>query len=406
MIGWSGSRKTLTVLLFIIPTILGILIFNVYPMILTTYTSFTTRNKFKPNPDCEAGWSSFMVPNCWSMFQENAPNGLGKPYGLADPIYANYATLLSGLFTKQAVVAFLIIIVSLLPLYIANQIDKRLDKQMERKIPSVVIWLGGITVSVLLSVFLGILQQWQVLMATGDFFNVVAKSFMFVILRVPLSFAIGLMFAVILSLPGIPAKGFFRLALFIPWAASSVAILMSLIWQFFFREQGTINQLLAIFGVDPQVWLRMPASAFGVVVLADSWYSYGFFMVAIMGALTSISTELYEAAEVDGGGFWVQLRKITVPLIRPAVLPAAVLTSITAFQQFGVPWAITQGGPIQTVGKPGTTELVMVYAYKQVFQSQNYGTATAFAVILFIFLLIVTLWSLRYTRITRGAFES
>ena len=406
MVGWSGSKKAFTILAFILPTIIGILIFNVYPMILTTYTSFTERNKFKPNPNCDAGWNSFMVPNCWSMFRDTAPTGLGKPYELAEPIYANYATLLGGLFTKEALVALLIIIVALLPLYVANQIDKRLDKQMERKIPSVVVWLGGITVSLLLSVFLGILQQWETLMATGDFFNVVAKSFMFVILRVPISFAIGLMFAVILNLPGIPGRSFFRLALFIPWAASSVAILMSLIWQFFFREQGTVNQLLAIVGIEGQVWLRQPTSAFGIIVLADSWYSYGFFMVSIMGALTSISMELYEAAEVDGGGFWVQLQKITLPLIRPAVLPAAVLTSITAFQQFGVPWAITQGGPVQSVGDPGATELVMVYAYKQVFQSQNYGTATAFAVILFIFLLVVTLWSLRYTRITRGAFES
>ena len=144
---------------------------------------------------------------------------------------------------------------------------------------------------------------------------------------------------------------------------------MSLIWQFFFREQGTINQLLAILLASSRViWLSEPASAFGVIVLADSWYSYGFFMVAILGALTSISMELYEAAEVDGAGFWVQLRKITIPLIRPAILPAAVLTSITAFQQFGTPWAITQGGPVQAVGNPGATELVMVYAYKQVYQ--------------------------------------
>ena len=406
MIGWSGPKKAFTILLFILPTIIGILLFNVYPMILTAYTSITERNKFKPNPDCEAGWNNVMVPNCWPMFEESAPTGLGKPYGLAEPIYANYAELLGGLFTKESLVAFLYILAAFVPLIIANWIDKRLDKQMERKIASVWIWLGGITVSILLSTFIGILEQWQVLMDSGDFFNVVAKSFLFVILRVPISFAIGLMFAVILNLPGIPGRGFFRLALFIPWAASSVAILMSLIWQFFFREQGTINQLLAIFGLDPRIWLGDPTSAFGVVVLADSWYSYGFFMVAIMGALTSISMELYEAAEVDGAGFWTQLRKITIPLIRPAVLPAAVLTSITAFQQFGTPWAITQGGPVQAVGEPGATELVMVYAYKEVFQLQNYGTATAFAVILFIFLLIVTMWSLRYTRLTRGAYES
>ncbi len=389
MVGWSGSRKTFTILLFILPTILGILIFNVYPMILTTYTSFTTRNKFKPNPDCEAGWNSFMVPNCWSMFSESAPTGLGKPYSIAEPIYANYATLLGGLFTPEALKAFLLICAALVPLFVANWIDKRMDKQLDRKVASIWVWLGGIMVSVFLSTLINILSQWQVLMATGDFFNVVAKSFMFVLLRVPLSFAVGLMFAVILNLPGIPGRSFFRLALFIPWAASS-----------------TVNQLLAIIGIEPRIWLGSPASAFGIVVLADSWYSYGFFMVAIMGALTSISMELYEAAEVDGAGFWTQLRKITLPLIRPAVLPAAVLTSITAFQQFGTPWAITQGGPVQAVGKPGATELVMVYAYKQVFQSQNYGTATAFAVILFIFLLIVTLWSLRFTRITRGAYES
>ncbi len=406
MVGWSGPKKAFTILLFILPTILGILIFNVYPMILTGYTSFTTRNKFKPNPDCEAGLNSFMVPNCWSMFRENAPTGLGKPYGITEPLFANYTTLMGSLFTSEALVAVLIIVVSFLPLFVANWIDKRLDKQMERKIPSIVVWLGGITVSVLMSTFLGLLTQWQVLMSTGDFFNVVAKSFLFVILRVPISFAIGLMFAVILNLPGIPGRSFFRLALFIPWAASSVAILMSLIWQFFFREQGTINQLLAIVGVEPRVWLNEPASAWGVIVLADSWYSYGFFMVAILGALTSISMELYEAAEVDGAGFWVQLRKITLPLIRPAILPAAVLTSITAFQQFGTPWAITQGGPVESVGDPGATELVMIYAYKGVYQTQNYGIMAAFSVVLFLFLLVVTLWSLRYTRITRGAFES
>ena len=128
--------------------------------------------------------------------------------------------------------------------------------------------------------------------------------------------------------------------LFIPWAASSVAILMALVWQFIFREQGLINQiLLNILSIQGPVWLNNPIYAFGIVVLVDVWFSYPFFMVAILGALAGIPTELYEAAEVDGASWWDQLRSITLPLIRPAVLPAAVLTSITAFQMFGTAWA-------------------------------------------------------------------
>jgi arabinogalactan oligomer/maltooligosaccharide transport system permease protein len=154
---------------------------------------------------------------------------------------------------------------------------------------------------------------------------------------------------------------------------------------------------------EPIVWLRNPLYAFGIIILVDIWYSYPFFMIAILGAMSAISNDVYEAAEIDGASYWKQLSSITLPLIRPAILPALVLTSITAFQMFGTVWAITQGGPTAGAGKPGATELVMVYAYKQIFQSQNYGTATAFATVVFIFLLAATLYSLRMTRLTRGA---
>jgi arabinogalactan oligomer/maltooligosaccharide transport system permease protein len=184
-----------------------------------------------------------------------------------------------------------------------------------------------------------------------------------------------------------------------------VAILTSLVWQFFFREQGTINQiLLALFpSYDPITWLRDPVYAFAIIILVDVWYSYPFFMIAILGATSAIPNDVYEAAEIDGASYWKQLTSITLPLIRPAILPALVLTSITAFQMFGTVWAITQGGPTAGAGQPGATELVMVYAYKQVFQSQNYGTATAFATVVFIFLFAATLYSLRMTRLTKGA---
>ncbi len=82
-----------------------------------------------------------------------------------------------------------------------------------------------------------------------------------------------------------------------------------------------------------------------------------------------------------------------------------MLTSITAFQMFGTAYAMTNGGPIKGAGQPGFTEFVMVYAFKQVFQTQAYGRMGAFAVIIFVLLFAATLYSLRITRITKGAYE-
>ena len=115
--------------------------------------------------------------------------------------------------------------------------------------------------------------------------------------------------------------------------------------------------------------------------------------------------ELYEAAEVDGATWWQQLTKITLPLLRPVALPAIVLSSLTTYKIDAIVWAITQGGPTAGAGKPGATDFVMVYAYKQIFQTRAFGSMGAFAVILFVLLFAATLYSLRVTRITKGAYE-
>jgi arabinogalactan oligomer/maltooligosaccharide transport system permease protein len=163
--------------------------------------------------------------------------------------------------------------------------------------------------------------------------------------------------------------------------------------------------LLRLVGLTTKTWLNYPIYAFAIIVIANVWYSYPFFMVTILGALQSIPVELYEAAEVDGASWWQRLNGITLPLLRPAVIPAIVLSSITTFQMFGTVWAITGGNPSNGAGAPGATDLVMTYAYKQVFQTQAYARTGAFAVIMFIMLFGATLYSLRITRITKGAYD-
>ncbi|OJX41292.1 MAG: ABC transporter permease [Chloroflexi bacterium 44-23] len=405
MSGWLGRRKWITITLFLLPTIIAILVFNVYPILLNTYISFTNRNKFRPNPDCSVTMTGILDPLCWPKFRDNAPKGLGSPYVLQDPIFGNYDTLMGKLFKPEALLSLLFVALVFIPIIAANYFSKKQERKIDKKITSGMVWILGLLTAVALFFVLNLPRSINELMATGDFLTVVFRTILFVALRVPITFGIGLMLALILNSENLPGRTFFRVVLFIPWGASSVAILMALVWQFLFRQQGTINQVIAFFGGTGPIWLNNPVLAFGVVVLADIWFSYPFFMVSILGALQSIPKELYEAAEVDGANWWTRLSRITMPLIRPAVLPAAVLTSITAFQMFGTAFAITNGGPVRGASVPGATEFVMVYAYKQIFQQQNYGTATAFAVLIFIMLFVATLYSLRVTRITKGAYD-
>jgi arabinogalactan oligomer/maltooligosaccharide transport system permease protein len=96
-------------------------------------------------------------------------------------------------------------------------------------------------------------------------------------------FIVGLTLALILNTSNLRGRTAFRVLMVVPWAASTVAIMMSLVWQFFFREQGTINQLLNIIGIKGPAWLNSPTWAFAIIVLVNIWYTYPFFMQSSWG---------------------------------------------------------------------------------------------------------------------------
>lgn len=404
MVGWSGRRLAMSILAFIAPTLLGIAVFSIYPLLLNVFISFTDRGKFHPNPDCTQTVWKFMDPVCWGG---NPTQGLATPYDFHDPATKNYTDLLGGLFSKNALVALGVILLALLPLIIAWQVNKYLDRKLIRPVSSGLVWLLGLLGTLALGWVVNIPDQYQMLLNTGDFIMVNVRTILYVLICMPLLFVIGLIMAIILNNSFLKGVTFFRVALIVPWAASTVAIMMTLIWQFFFRQQGTINQVLGtIFsGFKGPVYLNEVGWSWFIVVLVQVWYTYPFFMVTLLGGLQSIPLDLYEAAEVDGASWWKQLLNITLPLLRPVALPIIVLSSLTTYKIDAIIWALTQGGPTAGAGKPGATEFVMVHAYKQIFQTQAYGRMGAFAVILFIFLFAATLYSLRITRITKGAYE-
>jgi arabinogalactan oligomer/maltooligosaccharide transport system permease protein len=402
MIGWSGRRKALTLLAFVVPTLLAILIFSVYPFIYNGFISLTNRGRFRPNADCSVTIWRIVEPTCWLS---QTQRGLAEPFTFQDPIYKNYADLLGGLFTRDSVLALVRVAVALVPLVVAAYVNRRLGRRLYRPVPAGLVWLASLIVAVLLAWLLHIPDALRALSASGDFIMVNVRTILYVVICIPLFFVFGLVMALILNNQYLPGRTFFRVAVIVPWAASTVAIMMSLIWQFFFRQQGTINQVLALLNIKGPAYLNEDVWSFAIVVLVNLWYTYPFFMVVILGGLQAIPLDLYEAAEVDGASWWRQLTGITLPLLRPAILPAIVLSTLTTYKVDAVVWGVTKGGPVKGAGIPGATEFVMVHAYKQIFETGAFGRMGAFAIILFVALFAATLYSLRVTQITRGAYE-
>jgi ABC-type sugar transport system permease subunit len=143
-----------------------------------------------------------------------------------------------------------------------------------------------------------------------------------------------------------------------------------------------------------------PVLAFYAVLIANIWLGWPFMMVVATGALQSIPPDLYEAADVDGASKWRQFRQITLPLIRPAMVPAIMLGTIWTFNQFNVIFFITGGGP------RGQTDLLVTQSYKLIQQEQLYGAAAAFGIVVFFVLLAITLINNRVTRATKAYDEA
>jgi ABC-type sugar transport system permease subunit len=137
-----------------------------------------------------------------------------------------------------------------------------------------------------------------------------------------------------------------------------------------------------------------PVLAFYSLLVTNTWLGWPFMMVVATGALQSIPPDLYEAADVDGASKWEQFWAITVPMIRPAMVPAIMLGTIWTFNLFNVIFFITAGGP------RNQTDLLITQAYKLIGQEQLYGAASAFSIIVFFVLLIITLINNRVTRAT------
>lgn len=218
---------------------------------------------------------------------------------------------------------------------------------------------------------------------------------------------LGVLIAVALNAKNLPGKRIYRSLFVIPWALPS--LVSGMVWANMWHERyGAVNLLLQRVGLPgnirwlqettpvvnlPQIGLVLPL-AFFAVLITNVWLGWPFMMSIATGALQSIPGELYEAAVVDGASGWQKLWHITLPMIRPAMVPAIMIGIMMTFNQFNVIYFVTGGGPL------GMTQILVTQGFNLVNQQGWYGVASAFNIIVFLILGVITLATNRISRAT------
>jgi multiple sugar transport system permease protein len=235
------------------------------------------------------------------------------------------------------------------------------------------------------------LKNYHDLVTTPLFWTALKNTLYFVVVGGPLSAAASLAAALLVNAKLARFKPFFRSAFFAPWVTTLVAV--ALVWRYIYHPQyGLLNAALGLIGVGPIDWLGNPHWAMPSIILLSIWKNFGYNMLVFLAGLQSIPEELYEAAELDGAGWWRRFKHITLPMLGPTFVFVGVVTMIASFQIFSEPYVMTQGGPLKS-----TTTLVL-FMYEQGFRWWRLGLSAAIAVILFLLTLVGTLVHLRLRR--------
>jgi multiple sugar transport system permease protein len=234
------------------------------------------------------------------------------------------------------------------------------------------------------------LDNWR-LIAGGDplVLQALRVTTTYAVVAVPLHVLFGMALALLLN-SGIGGLRLYRTAFFMPSVLSGVAV--ALLWRWVFSGQfGLANLFLGYVGVDGPKWLTDESWALPSLVIMSLW-AVGGGMVIYLAGLQGISSEFYEAAQVDGAGWWSRLWNITVPLMTPALFFQLVTGLIAALQVFTQPYVMTNGGPNDA------TLFYVLYLYRNAFQYFKMGYASALAWVLFVYILVLTLLIFRTAR--------
>jgi multiple sugar transport system permease protein len=228
------------------------------------------------------------------------------------------------------------------------------------------------------------LKNYQTLLTSKEFHTSILNTFVFVLLYLPVNIVISLGLAVWIS-SKIKMRGLYRTVFFIPAVTPVVA--NAAIFSLILSPNGLIDSLMQTwFGVQAPNFLGSKTWAMPAVVMLSIWQGFGYNMLVFSASLDAVPASLTEAAAIDGAGTVARFFRIILPLMTPSIFFAVVLTLISSFQVFTQAYVLTGGGP----GNATTT--MVVYLYEQGFQFYKLGLASAVAWVLFVIILVITIF--------------
>ncbi len=231
-------------------------------------------------------------------------------------------------------------------------------------------------------------ENYRELFADRIALHAMINTFLFVFVSTFFEILFGLCIALVIN-RHFRGRGMVRAAVLVPWAIPTVV--SSQMWRFIFHDKyGLANY--ALFGSEVsryKAWLAEPVFAFSAIVVADVWKTSSFAGLLILAGLQMIPDELYEAARIDGANAWQQFKKITLPLIKPALLIALLFRTMDAFRVFDLVFVMTQGGPADA------TNVLQFYGYKKIFAEGLMGYGSTISVLVFAITLVISLAYIR-----------
>lgn len=227
------------------------------------------------------------------------------------------------------------------------------------------------------------LENYRELLASPVFRGSFVTTVVFVAASTALELLLGLGLALSMHAT-VRARGLVRAAVLVPWAVPTVVA--SQMWRFLLNERYGPFAWYVLGGAAP---LADPEGALGAVILADVWKTSPFVALIVLAGLQSIPDELHEAAEIDGAGVFQRFVRVTLPLLRPALLAALLFRTIDAFRVFDLVFVMTQGGPADA------TNVLQYLGYRKMFPEGFLGLGAAVSTCVFALTFVLSLFYVR-----------
>lgn len=227
------------------------------------------------------------------------------------------------------------------------------------------------------------LENYEKIFRDPDFSNATENTIIWMVCALILPSGSGLVLALLLH-ERIRGANFYKAFFYLPIALSLAVIGRTWVW-IYDPRRGLLNIFLETVGLEEltHAWLAKPDTALASIIVAWSWQQTGLAMVIFLAGLTAVPKDLLEAAQIDGANYWQSLRRVVIPLLRPASVVVIALAVINSLKSFDIVYIMTKGGPFHS------SDTLAIFMYNKSFKEYYMGYGSAIAVVLFLIALVL-----------------